>query len=180
MQKQNFQLLANYNRWMNEKLFDASSRLDERELRLNKGAFFGSVFGTLNHLMVGDILWLKRFAQNPGKFQSLENIRTASLPASLDAILYEDLGSLRSARQKLDADIILFSEEVTAQQLAEELAYKDFKGNAYADPLGLLVQHLFNHQTHHRGQISTLFSQSDIDIGPTDLMVYVREARRSV
>jgi len=175
MQKKNFQLFAQYNRWMNEKIFDAAAQLSEHELRQDRGAFFASVLGTLNHLIVGDIVWLKRFATDPEKFRSLTSIRETVTPESLDTHLYDDLESLHAARQKLDADIENFCDEISDEQLQDKLDYENFQGNSYRDQLGLLIQHLFNHQTHHRGQITTLLSQSGIDVGATDLLVCIRE-----
>lgn len=175
MQKKNFQLFAKYNQWMNKKLFAAAAQLSEHDLRQDKGAFFGSVLGTLNHLLVGDIVWLKRFATDPEKFRSLDNIRNTAAPESLDAHLFEDLDLLRAARQQLDTDIVSFCDEITDEQLLEKLDYQNFQSNRYQDQLGLLIQHLFNHQTHHRGQITTLLNQAGIDVGPTDLLVCIRE-----
>ena len=175
MQKETFQLLAEYNRWMNAKLLDAASKLSDDDLRQDKGAFFGSVLGTLNHLLVGDIIWLQRFSLSPNHFPSLERVGAVVTPDSLDALLYANLDSLRTARQELDADIVSFCDEISAAQLAQKLDYKNFIGDSFTDPLGLLIQHLFNHQTHHRGQLTTLLSQSGIDVGPTDLLVCIRD-----
>lgn len=177
MQKQNFQLLAQYNRWMNDKILAACSTLSAEELVSDRGAFFGSILGTLNHLMVGDILWLKRFAEGAHTFGSLDSISALAVPAALDAQLHPDLESFAGARQAIDTDIIDFCDEVTAQQLHEKVSYKTFQGTPFEDELGLLVQHLFNHQTHHRGQITTLLSQAGIDVGPTDLLVCQRELK---
>jgi uncharacterized damage-inducible protein DinB len=175
MQKENFQLSAKYNQWMNEKLFIAAAQLSEHDLRQDRGAFFASVLGTLNHLIVGDIVWLKRFATDPEKFRSLDSIRETATPESLDAQLYDDLKLLHVARQKLDADIISFCDELSSEQLSEKLDYQNFQGNSFRNQLGLLVQHLFNHQTHHRGQITTLLNQAGIDVGPTDLLVCINQ-----
>lgn len=179
MQKETFQLLAQYNSWMNERIFAASAGLPEDELLRDRGAFFGSVLGTLNHIMIGDILWLKRFAMSPRGFPSLAQVSALPNPPSLDAVLHSSLESLHAARRGLDSEIIDFCDEVSAEGLAETLHYKNFAGEGFADPLGVLVQHLFNHQTHHRGQVTTLLSQSGIDVGATDLMVCVRELEAS-
>ncbi len=179
MQKEAFQLFAQYNRWMNERLYAASAGLDEDELLRDRGAFFGSVLGTLNHIMVGDILWLKRFAVSPQGFPSLANVSALPNPPSLDTMLHPSLKPLHYARSKLDTAIIEFCDEISPDGLAETLHYKNFAGESYADPLGVLLQHLFNHQTHHRGQVTTLLSQSGIDVGATDLMVCVRELAAS-
>ena len=100
MQKENLHLFAKYNRWMNEKLVGAALQLSEQALKKDKGAFFGSVLGTLNHLLVADIVWLKRFATDLGKFRSLDSVRVLETPESLDAQLYQDLNSFHAARQK--------------------------------------------------------------------------------
>ena len=96
-------------------------------------------------------------------------------PEALDTLLFDDLRALHAARQILGACIIGFVDEISDEQLAENLDYQNFQGNSYSDQLALLVQHLFNHQTHHRGQLTTLLSQTGIDVGPTDLLVCIRE-----
>lgn len=175
MQKENIQIFGEYNRWINERIFAGAAKLSDTDLKLDRGAFFGSILGTLNHLMVGDIVWLKRFAASPENFASLKRVLILETPNSLAAELYDSLETLREAREELDRDIIAFCDEVSEGQLAEKLDYKNFKGDSYSNKLGLLAQHLFNHQTHHRGQVTTLLSQAGIDVGETDLLVCIRD-----
>jgi uncharacterized damage-inducible protein DinB len=94
----------------------------------------------------------------------------------LDEILYQDLASLREARFKMDEVIIAFAKELTTSHLQQALSYKNSKGEAQNKPFELLVLHFFNHQTHHRGQISTLLNQSGIDLGVTDLLLQIPDA----
>ncbi len=175
MLKENFQLLAQYNQWMNKRVFEAAAKLSQDDLTRDAGAFFGSVLGTLNHILVADILWLKRFANHPAQFESLEKVQHMQNPDSLSAVLHGTLDSLQQVRLEFDVDIIDFCDEITESQLQGSLDYKNTQGLSYQDQFGLLIQHLFNHQTHHRGQLTTLLSQHKIDVGATDLLVCIRE-----
>lgn len=171
--KSNFELMADYNQWMNENLYSAAEKLSNADLTDDRGAYFGSVIGSLNHILVGDTIWLKRFADHPSAFESLDYIRVLERPKTVDVILHSDLGDLHSARKKMDQVIIEFSSELTDAVLATNLKYKNTKSLPFDKKLGALVQHFFNHQTHHRGQISTLLNQSGVDIGVTDLLARI-------
>ncbi len=171
--KSNFELMAEYNQLMNKRIYDSASQLNAVELSKNRGAFFGSIIGTLNHILVGDIIWLKRFANHPAKFQSLEYLRTIKSPESLDAILYDDFEALFSVRLKMDTIIDEFSKELIDEDLSSLLSYSNTKGKPLVQNFSHLIQHFFNHQTHHRGQVSTLLNQASINIGDTDLLLAI-------
>lgn len=171
--KTNFELMADYNQWMNQNIYHAATKLNEQELHLNRGAFFGSILGTLNHIVVGDTFWLKRFAEHPAHFVSLEPIRKLNQPKGLDTVVYDDLAQLTQHRTMMDNAITAFTQELTDEILESTLSYNNSKGLAFNKKLGELIQHFFNHQTHHRGQVSTLFSQAGIDIGVTDLLMRI-------
>ena len=175
MLKSNVELMASYNQWMNEKMYQAASQLSAGQLAEDRGAFFSSIIGTLNHILVGDTLWLQRFAEHSVKFVSLDSVRQLEAPRSLDAMLYQDFDGLWKARIAMDAVIVAFAKELTEEVLADSLTYCDTKGNPYTKRLAYLVQHLFNHQTHHRGQVSTMLSQAGADVGVTDLLFQVPE-----
>ena len=162
-------MLAKYNRWMNEKVFAASAGLDPVALQEDSGAFFKSVHGTLNHILVADILWLKRFAEHPADFKSLEYVRGLETPTELAQILHDSLEELQQVRSTMDDMIIAFMDEITDQNLESELTYKNVKGDPFKRKLSWLLLHLFNHQTHHRGQLTTLLFQRGIDVGVTDM-----------
>lgn len=166
-------LMAAYNTWMNRKLYEAASRLTEDELSADRGAFFGSIIGTLNHLVVADTVWLKRFATHPGRQAALEPIRPLPAPLSLDQILYPDISSLSEQRNLLDSVISDWAASLVEADLDHVLHYHSMKGVAADKSFFALVMHFFNHQTHHRGQVTTLFSQLGIDVGVTDLLMLV-------
>jgi uncharacterized damage-inducible protein DinB len=173
--KAQFERMADYNLWMNTRVYDAASRLEPSELRADKGAFFGSVFGTLNHILVADTIWMNRFARHPRGFRSMAGIDCLPRPKDLSQLLYAEFDSLREARHAMDSMIIGFCDEALDEDYAHELAYTDLAGHAYSNPFDSLVQHFFNHQTHHRGQVTTLLSQAGIDVGATDLVIMLRE-----
>ncbi len=168
--KLSFERLALYNQWMNDKLFFAADKLSINEISDHPGAYFGSVMGTLNHILVGGILWFKRFSKHSAAFQSLDFFRNIKTPISLNAILYPEFTELQVARELVDRQIVLFSNELTDEVLLSQLIYKNSNGATFSKELGFLLQHVFNYQTHHRGQVSTLLNQFDIDIGVTDML----------
>jgi len=169
----NFELMANYNQWMNGNIYAAAAKMCAADLAQDRGAYFGSVLGSLNHILVGDTIWLKRFAEHPSALSSLEYIKNIDTPKSLNTILHQDFHDLQHSRIKMDAMIKDFSTELTDSILATTLTYRNTEGNLFERKLGALVMHFFNHQTHHRGQISTLLNQAGIDVGVTDLSVLI-------
>ena len=171
--KGQFELLANYNQWMNTAIFTAVSGLDPAELAKDRGAFFGSILGTLNHGLVGDTIWLKRFAAHPANYQALKPLGKLASPATLSTILHSDKSHLKAARETMDSVLILFTKEAAEEDYAYNLSYTNTEGKTQKKCFGSLVQHLFNHQTHHRGQVSTLLNQQGIDIGTTDLLALI-------
>lgn len=145
-----FQNLARYSRLANERLYGACSQLSDAERKRRRQAFFGSIHNTLNHIMVGDRIWLRRFE---GK----------TVPSTgLDAILYEDFDALRAARAAEDDRIEAFAADLTPAFLNGTIRYVNNAGLEFDDPLAVLVPHLFNHQTHHRGQVHDMLSQTDV------------------
>ena len=98
----NFNLLARYNQWMNDKIYQLAGTLSQEQLFANKGAFFGSVAGTLNHLLVADLIWLNRFRQLDTVAEVLQPLGQLPTPVALNQILYPDFALLHSIRQQLD------------------------------------------------------------------------------
>jgi len=140
-------LYARYNRLANETLYEACVRLSDEERRRDLGAFFRSVHGTLNHLVLGDRIWMTRF--EGGCHPSTD----------LGAVLYEDFGELRQARAEMDARIERFFSDLPEGFGARVLRYVNNSGFDTADPAEVILPHFFNHQTHHRGQVHSLLSQ---------------------
>ena len=171
--KATFELMSNYNQWMNNNLYEAAAKLSDENIREDQGAFFCSLLGTLNHILVGDIIWLKRFAQHPKCYPALVYVQDLPQPTSLDQILHAETHTLLDARQKLDQVIIDWCHEVKERDLSGTLTYTNTKGKKFARNFGYLIQHFFNHQTHHRGQASTLINQNGVDVGTTDLLMLI-------
>jgi uncharacterized damage-inducible protein DinB len=163
-------MMAAYNQWMNARLYEAAAKLPVAELTRERGAFFGSILGTLNHLAVGDTIWLKRFAAHPSNPGALDPVRSLPQPTALNQVLFTDLADLKARRDLLDQAIIGWAVALTDADLAHVLEYTNSKGIRGHKRLASLVTHFFNHQTHHRGQVTTLFSQAGIDVGVTDLL----------
>ncbi|NWK78870.1 DinB family protein [Aquitalea sp. LB_tupeE] len=166
-------LQARYNQWMNDKLYQAAARLPAAVLQQDNGAFFGSLFGTLNHIVVGDTLWLQRFARHPAAFAALQPVLEIPRPASLDGLLFDQLAELAARRQLLDEVIIQLCSALEDSDLDQPLAYHNTRGIAQCKNFHALLLHFFNHQTHHRGQATTLLSQLGEDVGVTDLIALI-------
>jgi uncharacterized damage-inducible protein DinB len=148
---------ALYNRLANERLYTACAELSDEARRRDLGAFFKSVHGTLNHLLLGDRIWMTRF--EGGMHPS----------TSLDAILFEDFAVLRTARADMDRRIEAFFAAPPAGFLERSLHYVNNAGVESADPVSVILPHFFNHQTHHRAQVHTLLSQLGRDPPVLDL-----------
>ena len=158
---------------MNSKLYDAAKTLPDEELVADRKAFFGSIIGTLNHLVVADTIWLKRFATHPTHFAALEPIKAFPSPTRLDQLIFADLPSLAAHRAALDRIITEWARSVGEDDLDHVLRYASMKGVVSCRSYFGLLMHFFNHQTHHRGQITTLLSQAGVDVGATDLLMLV-------
>lgn len=170
-----FQLLARYNAWMNEKLMDAAARLPHAALSADRGAFFGSILGTLNHLIVTDTMWFRRFLDHPAAARTGALAPVAAMPVEnrLDAQPCDGLPVLRQRRGAIDAAIAAWVGALNADDLAFALAYHNSKGIPSRRETAGLLLHVFNHQTHHRAQAATLLTQAGVDVGPTDLLILV-------
>lgn len=166
-------LMARYNQWMNSQLYSAAMNLPDAQLALDRQAFFGSILGTLNHLLAGDTIWLKRLAQHPARFAALAPLQQVATPQDLKTLLFADIRGLWQQRQWLDQLILDFSQGLNETELDSSLSYSNTQGiAAERNVYGLLV-HFFNHQTHHRGQATTLLSQAGVDVGATDLLLLI-------
>ncbi|MGD2139223.1 MAG: DinB family protein [Burkholderiales bacterium] len=162
--------MATYNQWINARVYGAARKLPAQELASQRKAFFGSIIGTLNHIVVGDTIWLKRFATHPSAFVSLDPIRQLQTPAALDQKLFEDLEELFARRGLVDAAILRWAGELTESDLRHVIVYNRMGAAVARKPLQSLLVHFFNHQTHHRGQVTTLLSQAGVDVGVTDIL----------
>ncbi len=167
----NFRFLARYNRWMNQRLYAACETLDDAERKRQRGAFFGSIHHTLTHLVLADKMWLHRFATQETAFAALPAAALA-LPEGSDytSDLHPDWQDLRHARDTLDQRIEQWVGEMRPDFLTSTMRYANTKGVQRAHPAWQAMTHFFNHQTHHRGQTTTLLMQAGVDVGVTDLV----------
>ena len=165
-------LLARYNGWMNARLYEAAATLPAEALAENRGAFFGSILGTLEHLVVADTLWLTRFAALPPA-TALAVVTALPRPVALDQIQFGALAPLRDRRDLLDRAIEAFVGDLDDADLDRPLTYRSLKGVPATRDFGLVLTHFFNHQTHHRGQTTTLLSQAGVDVGVTDFLMLI-------
>ena len=156
---QGLRTLARYNRWMNERLYGACAGIPDAERKRDRGAFFRSIPGPLNHLLLADRLWMGRFTGVPWRCDSL------------DQELYAEFDTLRRERAATDAAVVEYVATLQDGDLADILRYRSLLGDQErATPLADALLHFFNHQTHHRGQVTTLMMQAGVDPGVTDLM----------
>ena len=152
------QTMARYNAWMNERLYAACATLPDDELHADRGAFFRSIYATLNHIAYADLAFLSRFTGEP-----------AEAP-ELGSDLFGGFAALRRERETIDARLLAWTAALDDRWLAGALTYTSkVDGVSRTRPRWLLVAHVFNHQSHHRGQVTTLLSQRGLDIGSTDL-----------
>ncbi|MBB4570191.1 DinB family protein [Rhizobium leucaenae] len=159
-----YRMLADYNRWANALLYDAAAQLSDAEYRHNRGAFFGSLHGTLNHILVGDRAWMHRFTG------------TGEMPAALDLTLHDTLGDLRAVREVEDWRIIDWIDTLDSDALAADISYTPIiqPGTTITHPLGPAVAHFFNHQTHHRGQCHVILTGMGKPSLGLDLIYFLR------
>jgi uncharacterized damage-inducible protein DinB len=159
MDPQLCQLFARYNRWMNEKLYAVCADFSDEERKRDRGAPFGSMHGTLNHLLLADHVWLGRFKGKPYAARSLGQE------------LYSDFEELRAARAALDDEIEAWVGTLSQEELQGTLRFMPFSVQVEREgPLWFCLTHFFNHQTHHRGQLTALIEAAGGDCGVTDLL----------
>ncbi|KKO46782.1 hypothetical protein WG68_02175 [Arsukibacterium ikkense] len=164
---------AKYNLEFNGRLFALVAGLTDNERKKDLGAFFGSIHGTLNHILLADRIWLGRFAR---AFPDMAALQTATLVyqfSSLRDELCPDFAELSAQRRVTDQVIVSWAAELTDEQLASTMRYSNSQGQSREHPTWVAVAHMFNHQTHHRGQITTLLHQLGYDAGVTDFVAYV-------
>ncbi|MFA0115644.1 DinB family protein [Vibrio sp. 10N.261.46.E11] len=166
-----FTLMSDYNQRMNNQFYRIVEELNDFDRTENRGAFFKSIIGTLNHILVGDLIWLTRFSKHSDRYVSLATLSDLPKPNGLDDVIIPDFTLLFETRKKVDFLICKWlKSEVEENDFKMLFEYSNSKGVVSKRDFGELVSHLFNHQTHHRGQLSTLFTQMKLDIGGTDFL----------
>lgn len=160
-----YRLFARYNAWANRRLYDACLALPAGEAVRQRPSFFGTIVATLNHLLVADRIWFGR----------IEGVDYGA--RRLDEVLYANLEHLYAAREDFDAHIIAVTEAWDDRRVLQPLRYTNLAGDAFEQPLQVVLAHVFNHQTHHRGQVHDMLSQCEgaAPPPPLDLIFYYRE-----
>lgn len=165
MMQEHLRRMARYNAWANRRLYAACEQLPEDEYQRPRAAFFGSIHGTLNHLLVTDRIWLARIEGRPSPKVRLDDRPCASL------------AELKGARAAEDARMIALVDGYGEDELQRPVRYRRVTApDELVTPLHLCWLHLFNHQTHHRGQVHDQLSQTAVAPPPLDLVFYLREA----
>jgi uncharacterized damage-inducible protein DinB len=165
--KAHFQTMAVYNKWANNRLYDAVEKLPAAAFMAQRSGFFPSLMRTLNHILIGDTIWVGR----------LDGSGSAAI-TSLDQVLHEDLAALRRARATMDDRIIAFVDDLAAARFAQDLIYRTMAGDAMVTPIDQVLTHFFNHQTHHRGQAHAMLSSTDVSPPSLDLILFLRDNPR--
>lgn len=161
--KQHFMMFAAYNQWANGRIYDAAGEINDDEFNRNVGAFSGSMMGTLNHLLTADRIWMKRFTGE------------GDAPASLDAIMHRALPVLRMARESEDRRIIDWVGGLSDKALSGRFTYMTVSDmRTVSQRLAPALAHVFNHQTHHRGQAHAILTILGRPSVPLDLMLFQR------
>lgn len=160
---QRYTTFAGYNAWANRRLYEAAAQLPEADYRADRGVFFRSMHGTLNHLLATDLIWMQRFTGS------------GDAPDRLDAVLHEDFAGLRAAREAEDRRIVDWIGSLDAAALAGSIRYRRVSSpEEFVQPLSPALDHWFNHQTHHRGQAHAVLTGLGRAAPELDLLYYQR------
>jgi uncharacterized damage-inducible protein DinB len=158
-----YRMFAHYNEWANHRVYGAAGRLTVEQYRADRGAFFKSVHGTLNHLLVTDRIWMKRFTGE------------GEAPDRLNAILFEAFDELRAARQAEDRRIINYVDRLDDTRIGETIKYRRISSpEPVEQQLAAALAHWFNHHTHHRGQVHALLTGLAGEAPELDLLLFQR------
>ena len=161
----NIALMARFNAWVNKRVYGCVAGLSDADYRKDRKAYFGSIHNTLNHLLVVDRTWTSRIRSVDHGIESL------------DQILYDDFAALRAAREAEDAALIQLVDGLSDEELRSPVSYRFMTGDGrHSSRRHHILITLFNHQTHHRGQIHAMLTQQDIDPPPLDVIVFLEEA----
>jgi len=161
----NIALMARFNTWVNNRVYGCVAELSEADYRMDRKAYFGSIHNTLNHLLAVDRAWTCRIK---GTDHGI---------TSLDQILYDEFDSLRAARAAEDAALIELVDGLSDEELRRHVTYSFMAGDgSHTNRCDHILITLFNHQTHHRGQIHAMLTQQDIDPPPLDVIVFLAAA----
>ena len=157
--KDHFAMMATYNAWANRRLYRMARQLSDEQYRRDVSVYFKSLHGTLNHLLTADSIWMWRLTGQ------------GVCPTGLDVVLFDDLGALDEARRAEDERLVSFVGNLTDARLEAAIEYRMFNGRSRSQRLAEVLAHLFNHQTHHRGQAHAILTLLGVkEPEPLDLL----------
>ena len=163
-----YRMFGRYNAWANSRLYNATARLSAEQYRADRGAFFKSIHGTLNHLLVTDRIWMQRFTGE------------GDAPNRLNAILFESFDDLRAARAVEDRRIVDFVDGLDDGRIAGTIKYRRVSTpEEFEQQLAPALAHWFNHQTHHRGHVHALLTGLVGEAPELDLLIFQRQSVKS-
>jgi uncharacterized damage-inducible protein DinB len=160
--KAHFERMARYNRWANRRLYGAVAQLDDGEFLAERTGFFPSLAKTMNHLVVTDRIWLGR-------------LNGAPIPAQLNEMPYDNLPALTAAREAEDQHLLAFFKALTQERIDGVFEYRNMAGAPRSQPMLPVLAHIFNHQTHHRGQAHAMLAGTRVAPPPLDLVYFLPE-----
>jgi uncharacterized damage-inducible protein DinB len=165
---EHYRVFGRYNAWANALLYDAAATLPPDQYRADRGVFFKSLHGTLNHLLLTDRVWLHRFTGE------------GAAANRLDTILYDDFEELRAARRAEDARIVGYVDGLTDERIAGTVKFRRVTTpEEFEEPLAPMLAHWFNHQAHHRGQAHAVLTGLVGHAPELDLLFYQRQAAKA-
>ena len=160
-----FRRFGRYNAWANRRLYEACAALSRADYHARRPSFFGSIHATLNHILVGDRIWMGGFQNLPSGIERL------------DHILCDEFATLKTARELEDARILGYVDGLSDEALAGTLHYRNMAGEPHETPLAWTLTHFFNHQTHHHGQVHGMLSGTPVAPPLLDLIYFLRQDR---
>ena len=151
--------MARYNRWQNDNLYGAANAMSDAERRADRGSFFKSIHATLSHILWTDLIWMSRISdwEHPG----------TGIPGSTD--LFDDWGALCAAREASDQRFIAWADTITQADIDGDLTYVDSSGATQTRQRAICLMQVFNHQTHHRGQVHAMLTGAGAQLPDTDI-----------
>ncbi|KAB2826470.1 DinB family protein [Aliivibrio finisterrensis] len=175
----NFRMLASYNQRMNKQLLGVCNELTHEQLHQNTDSFFPTIMAHWNHILFGDLIMLQRLVANDLVSVDATVLEKLPVSKSVSDIFASDLNELSELREFIDSIYIDITNQFSADSCNQIVRYRTTEGQVIERTVGEFCQHVFNHQTHHRGQLTCLLSQFGLDFGCTDLPMIVPEGARA-
>ncbi|MEX0337032.1 DinB family protein [Vibrio tubiashii] len=176
----NFRMLALYNQRMNQHLLSVCEQLSPQQLNQETHSFFPSVMAHWNHILFGDLIMLQRLVANQIHRLTPQQVDALPIAKAVDDTFVTSIEELKALRSLVDQIYIDMTKDFTAETCAKTVVHITTEGGEMRRNVGEFCQHIFNHQTHHRGQLTAILAQLGRDFGCTDLPVIVPEGSNAL